>query len=205
MNEVIEVTDRDQAIGVLAAAFKDHPMMPPDPRGWRTRTMLGTLLKVFRNAPDAQTFGIHRDGRLACAAFVFADGYEPGKLATAGLMFQMLRAFGPRQFRTLVRAMSQKHEAGERRLELLLLGTRSEHQGQGLGRIMLQHVYAFAGRKGYDTVTLEVAKDTPAFGFYQSEGFEVEKEIDMPKMPLVMMGRRIASASPEAPEPPGKT
>ena len=79
--------------------------------------------------------------------------------------------------------LSEKPECKEKTLELLLLGTRTEYQGQGLGRTMLHHVFQYAHGKGYKFVDLETPKDTPALGFYLREGFQVEREIAMPAMP----------------------
>ena len=91
----------------------------------------------------------------------------------------------------MLSVMSEKREGDERRLELMLLGTHRDYQGQGLGRTMLRYLYGFAREQGYTSVVLEAAKHTPAFGFYQREEFEVEKEIELPSMPLCMMRRSL--------------
>ena len=94
-------------------------------------------------------------------------------------------------FRSMARVMSEKRSGDERRLELMLLGTRGDYQGQGLGRTMLRHLFGFARERDYSSVVLETAKQTPAFGFYLREGFKVEKEISLPAMPLCMMRRSL--------------
>ena len=71
----------------------------------------------------------------------------------------------------------------------MLLGTDSDYQGQGLGRTMLHYLFDFARERNYASVVLEAPKQTPAFAFYLREGFEVEKEISLPTMPLCMMRR----------------
>ncbi len=190
--EILDNTRRSEVIDVLANAFRDHPMLPPDPTGRKSHLMAVAILDAFAGAPDATLFGISRDGELACVAFVFADGYEPGGVPLAWFLWRMLRAIGLQQFRMMTRVMSEKRSGGERRLELMLLGTRSDCQGQGLGRTMLRYLFGFARDRGYASVVLETAKQTPAFGFYLSEGFEVEKEIPLPTMPLCMMGRSLA-------------
>jgi len=103
----------------------------------------------------------------------------------------MIRAVGLRMCGTMARVMSEKREGDERRLELMLLGTHGDYQGQGLGRAMLRHLFGFAREKGYASVVLEAPKQTPAYAFYLSEGFELEKEIPLPKMPLCMMRRSL--------------
>ena len=87
---------------------------------------------------------------------------------------------------------SEKPVSKERRLELMILGTRSGCQRQGLGRTMMHHIFKFAQDQEYQSVVLEVAKETPAYGFYLSEGFLVEKEIALPAMPLCILRRPLA-------------
>ena len=164
-------------------------MLPPGSSDRRSHLMAVTILDAFADAPDATLLGISRDGELACVAFVFADGYEPGSLAMALFLWRMIRVVGLRMCLMMGRLMSEKRGGDERRLELMLLGTRGGYQGQGLGRTMLRHLFDFARERDYASVVLEAPKETPAFGFYQSEGFEVEKEIPLPKMPLCMMRR----------------
>lgn len=190
--ETLDTAQRSEMIDVLADAFRDHPMLPPDPTGRKSHLMAVAILEAFADAPDATLFGVSRNGELACVAFVFTDGYEPGGLPLVRFLWRMLRAIGWRQFRMMGRVMSEKRRGDERQLELMLLGTRSGYQGQGLGRTMLHHLFGFARERGYASVVLEAAKQTPAFGFYRREGFEVEKEISLPTMPLCMMLRPLA-------------
>ncbi len=187
--EKITEAQRTEAIEVLASAFRDHPMLPHVYMGRRSHLMVVGILDAFADAPDANLFGILRNGELACVAFVFTDGYEPKGLTLAWFMWRMLRVVGLPMYRTMMNVMSEKHGGNDRRLELMLLGTHNKYQGQGLGRTMIRHLLDFAREQGYASVVLEAAKHTPAFGFYQSEGFEVEKELSLPTMPLSMMRR----------------
>ncbi|MGK7926905.1 MAG: GNAT family N-acetyltransferase [Spirulina sp.] len=191
--ETLTEARRGEAIDVLMNAFRDHPMLPPDPTGRRWHLMSVAILNAFAGAPDATIFGISRDRKLACVAFVFAEGYEPSGLALVWFLWRMLRSLGLRRFREMGRVMSQKRGGNERRLELMLLGTHSDYQGQGLGRTMLHHLFSFARERGYASVVLETSKPTPAFGFYLREGFEVEKEISLLTMPLCLMRRPLDS------------
>lgn len=187
--ETLDTARRSEVIDVLADAFQDHPMLPPDPTGRKSHLMAVAILDAFADAPDATLFGVSCNGELACVAFVFTDGYEPGGLPLVWFLWRMLRVIGWRRFRMMGRVMSEKRRGDERRLELMLLGTRSGYQGQGLGRTMLRHLFGFARERGYASVVLETGKQTPAFGFYLREGFEVEKEISLPTMPLCIMLR----------------
>ncbi|NER80948.1 MAG: GNAT family N-acetyltransferase [Leptolyngbya sp. SIO1D8] len=190
--ETLAETRRSEAIDILANAFRDHPMFPPDPTGRRSRLMPAAIFDAFADAPDATLFGISRDDELACVAFVFADGYEPGGLALLWFLWRMVRVSGLQAYSTMARRVkSENYSSDEQRLELMMLGTRGSYQGQGLGRKMLRHLFDFARERGYASVVLEVPKQTPAFRLYLSEGFEVEKEISLPIMPLCMMRRRL--------------
>ncbi|MEM7625569.1 MAG: hypothetical protein AAF333_08075 [Planctomycetota bacterium] len=62
MIEVIDPTEREAVIEALGAAFADHPMVPADPRGRRSRLMVRALLDAFAGAPDATWFGVRRGG-----------------------------------------------------------------------------------------------------------------------------------------------
>ena len=197
--EIIPPEDRDELIDAIAAAFADHPLIPADPTGGKARLMALSLLDGFADAPDHRWFGIRRDGRWACVAFTFGYGYEPPWRKLPTMIARMVRMVGLRKAVTYLRLMSEKHSGDDRRYQLMILGTRSAYQRHGLGRKMMRHVLGFAQGLGYDAVVLEVAKDTPALGFYQSEGFVTEKEIPLPEMPLCFMRRELASADAEAP------
>ena len=105
------------------------------------------------------------------------------------LLVRMVRVLGWRMSRKFGEVLSEKPSDKQRRLELMLLGTRDDCQGQGLGRTMIHHIFEFARGQGYQSVVLEVPKETPAFGFYLREGFLVEKEITLPAMPLCLLRR----------------
>jgi len=184
-------------VEVIGAAFREHPILPPDPSGRRSRLMANALLDAFAAAPDVRLFGVRRDGRLDCAAFVFDAGYEPRGLTLILLLFRMVRVLGWRMSRTFAKVLSEKPAAEERRLELMILGTRTDCQRQGLGRALMHHVYEFARGQGYQSVVLEVAKETPAFGFYLREGFLVEKELALPMMPLCLLRRPLGEEATE--------
>lgn len=202
MIETLKRANRAEIVEVFGAAFSAHPLLPPDPSGRRARLMAKSLLDAFATAPDARVFGIRQDGRLDCAAFVFDAAYEPRGWKLIQLLIRMVRMVGWRMSRTFAQVLSQKPVGDERRLELMILGTRTDCQGQGLGRAMMHHLFEFARGRGYQSVVLEVAKETPAFGFYLREGFEVEKEIALPVMPLCLLRRPLAEEGTEGDRTP---
>ena len=63
--EILDNTRRSEIIDVLANAFRNYPMFPPDPTGRKSHLMTVTLLDAFAGAPDATLFGISRNDELA--------------------------------------------------------------------------------------------------------------------------------------------
>jgi ribosomal protein S18 acetylase RimI-like enzyme len=192
MIETLDQVSRLEAVEVIGQAFSDHPHMPVDPSGRRSRLMVSTLLNTFAAAPDAQLFGLRRDGRLDCAAFVFDADYQPRGFTLILFLIRMIRVLGWRMSHAFAQVLSEKPEREERQLELMLIGTRTDCQQQGFGRAMIQHVLKFAQDKGYKSVCLEVAKETPAFSFYLREGFIVDKEVALPLASLCFLRRPLS-------------
>ena len=187
MIETLDNPRRSEIVEVFGAAFSEHPLLPPDPSGRGARLLATAILEAFTAAPDARLFGIRRDGRLDCAAFVFNADYEPRGWTLILFLFRMVRVVGLRMVPSIAKVLSQKPQRAERRLELMVLGTRADCQRQGLGRAMIRHIIEFARGEEYQSVVLEAPKETPALAFYLSEGFEVEKEIALPTMPLCLL------------------
>lgn len=187
--EVWPVEQYTEAIDILAAAFQEHPMLPASTTDRFSRRMVVALFDAFAAAPDRAVLGIRRDGKLACVALVFQDGYDPPLLTLLRFLWRMVRIAGIRLSLQVAPAMLKKHNQAGKRLEIMLLGTHRDYQGHGMGRAMLRHIYAYAQARDYDAITLEVAKQTPAFGLYTKEGFVIEKEVKLPMMPLCWMRR----------------
>ena len=192
MIETLDEANKPGFVETIAVAFGDHPMMPPGLSAEKSRRWVKSMLQAFTKAPDATLFGIRCNGNLDCAAFVYDAAFEPRGWQLMVFLFQMCRVFGWSMSRTFARVLSEKPTNKGRPLELMLLGTRTGAQGQGLGRAMLRHVLEFAAIHGYDSVILEVAKETPAFGFYLREGFLVDKEVALPTAQLCFLRRPIA-------------
>lgn len=187
MIETLDLANRNEIVETFGAAFRGHPVLPRDPSGRRSRLLATSILDAFVAAPDARVFGIRRDGRLDCAAFVFDADYEPPGWTLILFLFRMVRVVGLRMIPSIAKVLSQKPERAERRLELMVLGTRADCQRQGLGRAMVRHIIEFARGAGYQSIVLEAPKETPALGFYLSEGFLLEKELALPTMPLCLL------------------
>jgi ribosomal protein S18 acetylase RimI-like enzyme len=189
MIETLDPTSRAEIVAVFGEAFSDHPLMSADPTGRTPRFLANAILDAFSDAPEAQLFGIRRNGRLDCAALVFDASYEPRGFRLLLFLIRMIWAVGWRTSRTFGEVLSKKPRTDERRLELMVLGTRADCQKQGLGRALIRHIFEFAHGRGYESVVLETAKETPAFGFYLREGFLVDREIPLPTTTFCMLRR----------------
>jgi GNAT superfamily N-acetyltransferase len=189
MIESIDLSNSSEALGVLKEAFASHPVLPPGmPAPCRAR-FLELMLKTFGGTGKAWLHGIRRDGVLACVALSLDAQLEPKGPAMLGFFFRMFRILGWRTTRQFLGAFSKRPKYADRYLELMLLGTLPAFQGQGLGRTMLGFLYGFAEAQGYRGVILGVARETPAYQFYLKEGFVVDSELEMNRVPLCNMRR----------------
>lgn len=193
----LDKTKRTEIVELFGDAFSEDPLLPRNSTGRASRLLATAFLDAFGAAPDSRVFGVRRDGRLDCAAFVFDAAHEPGGFKLVVFLFRMVRLVGWRMTCAMAKELSAKPGGDERRLELMLLGTRTGCQKQGLGRSMMQHVYAYALDRGYQSVVLETAKGTPALGFYMREGFEVYKDVALPAMQLCFLRRPLAEQEAE--------
>jgi len=140
MIEILDESHREEVLEVLGAAFTQHPLLPPDPSGSKARLMVKAILDAFSDAPDARAFGIRKEGRICCAAFVFDAAYDPQGLRLLQFLLRMVRIAGWRMTRTFGEVLSETPKSEDRRLEFMLLGTRSSNQKSGLGLSMMHHV-----------------------------------------------------------------
>lgn len=185
--ETIDFQDREDAVEVLGAAFAGHALLPGDLSGEKSGRLCRALIEALSDAPDRELLGIFHENQLACVSFVHDAAHEPGGIKLFRLLYQMCRVLGFGKMLSFARVLSEKIEGEEKRLELLLLATRPGCQGLGLGRSMIRHIFDLARDRNYESVVLEVAKETPAFDFYLEEGFVVEKEIQLPTTPLCLV------------------
>lgn len=66
-------------------------------------------------------------------------------------------------------------------LHILEFDVEAGHQGKGLGRLLLNHVIAWARAEGLSDLTLTTFRDIPWNGpFYAKMGFEEISDADMP-------------------------
>jgi len=174
---------------VLTEAFARHPVLPRDTPPETRRALLELFIKTFAGSNRAWLHGIRRDGTPVCAAFSLDPRFKPGPTAMLRFFGGLLLLLGWRMGWEFMTSFARRPKYDRPYLELLLLGTLPAFHGQGLGRTMLRFLYGFSGTLGYRGVILDVARDTPACGFYVGEGFVVDGQITMNDVLLYHMRR----------------
>jgi ribosomal protein S18 acetylase RimI-like enzyme len=187
--ERLDNTEVAELLGVLGEAFAKHPMLPEGTPREKTEALMRLIVDSFGGSDDAGLHGIRRDGELACVAFTMDAQQEPKGLAKLFFVAGLFRILGWRLAVGFFRALGRRPRREGRYLELTLLGTLPAHHGEGLGRAMMHFLYEHAEEQGYRGVVLEVARDTPARGFYEREGFVLDREIPVGATMLCCMRR----------------
>ena len=111
-----------------------------------------------------------------CTALTLSSTDEPSLWDALRCTLSFFRILGWNLALSFLQIHAAKPKTTKPHLELLLLGTSPSFQKGGLGRGMMSHLYKFAKDKGYAGITLEVAKNSPAYGFYYREGFIAEQD-----------------------------
>jgi ribosomal protein S18 acetylase RimI-like enzyme len=177
---------------VVARAFEQHPMVAGLGGGGGEPAVLVKALVDFHWGRDSLlVYGIRTDEGLACAGLCVDLREDPSPLALMRLAWNVSRAAGREAVGQLLDVEGRKPTYRERLLELVMMGTLPKHQRQGFGRTLLHTLYEEAVREGYRGVVLVTDRDTPAFGLYRSEGFEVENEFRVGKQNLRWMRRTV--------------
>ena len=170
---------------VLARAFHDDPhwtwVFPSEAR--RAQVMpwfMAALAKYCSRHGEAYT----TTGKIEGAALWLAPGYRESvvQMMLSGLAPVPLK-FGLAAFRRLMRSQGHyerlhKRDVPPRHWYLPTLGVDPPRQGQGIGGTLLRPVLARADAEGlWCYLETEKEKNLP---FYQSHGFEVAAEGDLP-------------------------
>ena len=176
----------------LMEAFAEHPFLHVG--GWRVEdatALLRALITFHWRMKSLLLCGIKRDQGLVCGALCVDAREDPSLLALARLAWSVTRTPGRRALGPLLDVERHKPLHRERHLEVVALGTVPAFQRQGYGRSVLHFLYREALREGYGGILLLVDRDTPAFGLYRSEGFEVEREFELAQQRLCWMRRPV--------------
>ena len=188
----LDSSEKETALSLICEAFKEHPMLPPGMPHETTQRLFRFMFDEFGSKSSSSLHGIKDSGgNLVCAALALSSADEPDLWGALRCTFSFLRILGWGLGFTFLVTHASKPKYKTPHLELLLLGTSPSYQKGGLGRTILHHLYRYAKDKGYAGITLEVAKNSPAYGFYCREGFVTDKTILIKGMPLCLMHRKL--------------
>lgn len=195
MVEQLPYSAREEVLAVLDQAFHNHPMFPADTPMEVTRQFTRLMLETFWVEGHAYLHGIRHDGRLACVAFTGDAQHEPGLWPMVRFFWRALMVFGPKEMWDMVRGFGARPKYDRPYLELQMLGTLPDAQGQGHGRAMLRHLEAFAVAQGFEGIILATGNETPAYGFYVKEGYTVDACLPTSGMQLCHLRKMLPPAA----------
>lgn len=189
MIEALQPADRDEVMAVLTPAFAGHAAFAPGTPIATVAALLTLLLDLFYVPGQSWLFGIRREGKLACVSLSLDLALEPKGRTLLGFFYRFWRIMGWRRLVEFVRGYLGRPRYEGRYLELFLLGTVPERQGQGLGREMLRHLYGLAKEQGFRGLVLTAAGGSAARDFYAREGFVTDNVVRFRGMPMENMRR----------------
>jgi ribosomal protein S18 acetylase RimI-like enzyme len=171
LDRIVEIMYGDPMAEGVALAFGDAELaralgsalirMPNSPMGWQ-RTVLAVL-----------------DGKAAGMLQAGAGEVTSSSLMTPGVLFKLLRIFGPVKFvrglsRVRIRArVNSPHPPGAYVVHELHVD--AAHRNRGIGGALLDYAEAEARRLGHTCMALSTTTSNPARHLYERHGFSVVK------------------------------
>jgi ribosomal protein S18 acetylase RimI-like enzyme len=183
---------RGELAEVMTRAFAQHPLVPA--LGGRTEdtgALVKALLDFYWRMKSLLLCGIRTDEGLVCGCLSVDAREDPSLFALARLAWAVSRSIGREALGPLLDIERHKPLLKERHLEVVMLATVPASQRRGLGRDLLHFLYRQALREGYGGILLVTDCDTPAFGFYRNEGFEISREFQVAQRELCWMRRAV--------------
>jgi ribosomal protein S18 acetylase RimI-like enzyme len=153
--------------------------------------LMRALINFYWGKKSLLLCAIRTHEGVVCGALCVDAREDPSLLALGRLAWGVTRALGRRALGPLLDVERHKPLHRERHLEMVILATVPAFQRQGFGRRVLHFLYREAMREGYSGILLVTDRDTPAFGLYRSEGFEVEREFEVAQQRLCWMRRAV--------------
>jgi ribosomal protein S18 acetylase RimI-like enzyme len=183
---------RGELVRTMTEAFAQHPMVAAlGGSSEDTGALVRALIDFYWRRKSLLLCGIRMDEGLACGSLSVDAREDPSLLALARLTWAVTRSVGRGALGPLLDVERHKPFLQERHLEMVILATVPASQRQGFGRRVLHFLYREAMREGYSGILLVTDRDTPAFGLYRSEGFEVKRELEVAEQRLCWMRRAI--------------
>jgi GNAT superfamily N-acetyltransferase len=147
---VLSSSQADDAVTVLCEAFRDYPVMrhvlgPNAGYAQRLRTLIGFFVAARIHRRDL-ILGVFEGGRLEAVALVTLPGTDPGPEALSVLREAVWSELGSEARARYDRFGAASHQFDIQAVHhhLNMIGVRPSHLGQGLARILLDHVHGLA-------------------------------------------------------------
>jgi ribosomal protein S18 acetylase RimI-like enzyme len=183
---------KEELLRVSTEAFARHPMIPALGGGPKEASrLIKALVDFYWHRKSLLLCGIRTHEGLVCTSLSVDAREDPSLLALARLAWAVTRAVGRGALGPLLDVERRKPLLQERHLEMAILATVPQAQRQGFGRGLLHFLYRQALRDGYSGILLVTDEDTPSFGLYLREGFEVEREFAVAERQLCWMRRTV--------------
>lgn len=184
--ERLTEADREQVVDVLAAAFRNYPVMryalsdAGDEYDQRLRDLIGFYCDV-RFIKDWPVLGIREAGELAAAALVTAPGDVTESPVLRRKHFGLARTIGRAAFERMARyeLESSGREPEDPHYFLGMIGVAPGHQGGGQGRMLLEHVQAISEADPASTGVALSTEDPANVPYYEHVGYHVIAEGDV--------------------------
>jgi ribosomal protein S18 acetylase RimI-like enzyme len=184
--------DKSQLAAIITRSCAQHPTIQSlGGSADNTDALVNALVDFYWTKKSLLLCGIRMDEGLACGSLSVDAREDPSLLALARLAWAVTRVLGREALGPLLDVEREKPLLQERHLEMVILATVPEAQRQGFGRSLLHFLYRQALRDGYGGILLVTDEDTPSFGLYLREGFEVEREFAVAERQLCWMRRTV--------------
>ncbi len=183
---------KEELTQALTQAFEEHPMVPAlGARPEDTGALVKALVDFHWHMKSLLLCGIRTDEGLVCGSLSVDAREDASLLALARVAWGVRRGVGGGAMGPLLDVERHKPLLQERHLEMVMLATLPAYQRQGLGRHLLQFLYRQAMQEGYTGILLITDRDTPAYRLYRSEGFEIERKLEVAERTLCWMCREL--------------
>ena len=184
--ERLTEADREQVVDVLAAAFRDYPVMryalsdAGEEYDRRLRFLIGFYCDA-RFIHDWPVLGIRQGQEPAAAALVTAPGEVTESPELRRKHLRLARTIGRAAFERMARyeRASSGHEPREPHYFLGMIGVAPGHQGGGYGRMLLEHIQAMSEADSVSTGVALSTEDSSNVAYYQRAGYRVIAEADV--------------------------
>jgi ribosomal protein S18 acetylase RimI-like enzyme len=184
--ERLTEADRERVIDVLAAAFRDYPVMrfvlsdAAAAYDQRLRELIGFYCDK-RLIHDWPVLGIRQGQGLVAAALVTAPGEVTESPEVRRKHILLARAIGRDAYERMARyeRESSDGEPKDPHYFLGMLGVAPGHQGNAYGRLLLEHIQTMSEADPISTGVSLSTENPPNVAYYERVGYHVIGEADV--------------------------